>query len=237
NLNVTYYNLPVQTFKEASMNYSTSADDIVAQGGEGILHTVSSLFSRLTYNYGEKYLFTGIIRRDGSSRFGTANKYGYFPSASVGWVASQEDFWPTDTKINFLKLRASYGVTGNDVLGNFRYLSTVGGGRNYTFGNDNYIIGYSPDAPANPDLRWEETSQLNVGLEVVLFEDFDLTLDWFNKTTTGILQVVELPGYAGATGSLYGNVADMENRGVELELGYQKRIGTVNLNLNGNVSY
>lgn len=237
NLNVTYYNLPVQTFKEASMNYSTSADDIVAQGGEGILHTVSSLFSRLTYNYGEKYLFTGIIRRDGSSRFGTANKYGYFPSASVGWVASQEDFWPTDTKINFLKLRASYGVTGNDVLGNFRYLSTVGGGRNYTFGNDNYIIGYSPDAPSNPDLRWEETSQLNFGLEAVLFEDFDLTLDWFNKTTTGILQVVELPGYAGATGSLYGNVADMENRGVELELGYQKRIGTVNLNLNGNVSY
>lgn len=236
-LNVTYYNLPVQNFEDASMNYSTSADNIVAEGGEGILHTVSSLFSRLTYNYGEKYLFTGIIRRDGSSRFGPSNKYGYFPSASVGWVATQEDFWPAKNIVNFLKFRGSYGVTGNDVLGNFRYLSTVGGGRNYTFGYDNYVIGYSPDAPANPDLRWEETSQLNFGLEAVLFQNWNLTFDWFNKKTIGILQTVALPGYAGATGSLYGNVADMENRGVELELGYQNKIGEVNLDFNGNVSY
>uniref|UniRef100_UPI0035944637 SusC/RagA family TonB-linked outer membrane protein n=1 Tax=Persicitalea sp. TaxID=3100273 RepID=UPI0035944637 len=236
-LTVTYFNLPVNTFKEASMNYSTSANDINASGYEGINHKVSSLFSRVTYNYNEKYLFTGVIRRDGSSRFGFNNRFGYFPSASVGWVASQEDFWTIKNTISFLKFRASYGVTGNDVLGNFRYLSTVGGGRNFTFGNDNYLIGYSPDAPANPDLRWEETSQLNFGVDMVLFRDWNLTFDWYNKLTTGILQTVDFPGYVGATGSSFGNVADMGNRGVELELGYRKQVGGVKLNLRGNISY
>ncbi len=236
-LTVTYFNLPVNTFEEASMNYSISANDINASGYEGIHHKVSSLFSRLTYNYNEKYLFTGVIRRDGSSRFGFNNRFGYFPSASFGWVASQEDFWTVKNTISFLKFRASYGVTGNDVLGNFRYLSTVGGGRNFTFGNDNYLIGYSPDAPANPDLRWEETSQLNFGVDMVLFQDWNLTFDWYNKLTTGILQTVAFPGYAGATGSSFGNVADMSNRGVELELGYRKQVGAVKLNLRGNISY
>lgn len=234
---VTYFNLPVDNFKDASMNYSISADDITATGYEGIHHTVSSLFSRLTYDYGGKYLFTGVIRRDGSSRFGPNNKFGYFPSASVGWVASQEEFWPAKNSVNFLKIRGSYGVTGNDILGDFRYLSTVGGGRNYTFGNNLYTIGYSPDAPANPNLKWEQTSQMDFGFDAVLFRDWSLTFDWFNKKTTGILQVVQLPAYVGATGSSYGNVADMANRGMELELGYQKQFGDVHFELKGNVSH
>ncbi|GEO07101.1 SusC/RagA family TonB-linked outer membrane protein [Adhaeribacter aerolatus] len=236
-LTVTYFNLPVDNFDDASMNYSTAADNINATGSEGIHHTVSSLFSRLTYNLKEKYLFTGIIRRDGSSRFGANNKYGYFPSASLGWVLSQEDFLAGNNQVNFLKLRGSYGITGNDVLGDFRYISTVGGGRNYTFGNDNYLIGYSPDAPANPNLRWEETSQLNFGVDAVLLQDWTLTLDWYKKKTTGILQTVVLPAYVGATGYPYGNVADMENRGVELELGYRKQVGALKLDVRGNVSY
>jgi TonB-linked SusC/RagA family outer membrane protein len=236
-LNVTYFNLPATHFHDASMNYSISADDITAKGYEGINHTVSSLFSRLTYDYGGKYLFTGIIRRDGSSRFGSNNRFGYFPSASVGWVASQEAFWPAKNSINFLKFRGSYGITGNDVLGNFRYLATVGGGRNYMFGDNIYNIGYSPDAPANPDLRWEQTSQLDFGFDAVLFNNWTLTFDWYNKKTTGILQVIDYPAYVGATGSSYGNVADMGNRGMELELGYQRQVGKVHLNLKGNVSY
>ncbi len=236
-LSVTYFNLPVNTFKDASMNYSTAADNIQASGYEGITHTVSSLFGRISYNFAEKYLFTGILRRDGSSRFGPNNKFGYFPSASVGWVVTQEDFFPMDFPVTFLKIRASYGITGNDVLGNFRYVSTVGGGRNYIFGDDIYHIGYSPDAPANPDLRWEETSQLNIGFDAILFRNFDLTLDWFKKKTSDILQIVQLPNYVGSTGSSYGNVADMENKGVELELGYRKNMGNLRLNVRGNVSY
>ncbi len=235
-LNVTYFNLPVSTFKEASLNYNVSATDVSAGGYEGIHHTVTSLFSRLTYSYDSKYLFTGIIRRDGSSRFGANNKFGYFPSASVGWVASKESFWTFSNIANFFKVRGSYGITGNDVLGNFRYLATVGGGRNYSFGYDNYLIGYSPDAPANPDLKWEQTSQLNFGFDAVLFQNWSLTLDWYKKKTTGILQTIDYPVYVGATGSSYGNVADMENRGIELELGYHKQIGEVKFNIRGNVS-
>ena len=236
-LDVTYFNLPVDNFDDASMNYSISQDDISANGGEGIHHTVSSLFGRLTYNYNEKYLFTGVIRRDGSSRFGSNNKYGYFPSASVGWVLSQENFWPANESINFLKIRGSYGVTGNDGIGNFRYISTVGGGRNYTFGNDIYTIGYSPDAPANPDLRWEQTSQLNLGFDAYLFQDWTLNIDWYKKKTSGILQPIILPRYVGSTGNPSGNVADMENSGVELEFGYHKKLGEVDLSIHGNISY
>lgn len=234
-LSVRYFNLPVNTFKEASLNYATAATDITASGSEGIHHTVSSLFSRLTYSYAGKYLFTGIIRRDGSSRFGSNNKFGYFPSASVGWVLSKENWFRTSIA-NFVKIRGSYGITGNDVLGNFRYLSTIGGGRNYNFGIDNYLIGYSPDAPANPDLKWEQTSQLDVGIDATLFQNWTVTIDWYKKKTTGILQTIDFPTYVGATGSSYGNVADMENRGVELELGYRKQIGQINLNVRGNVS-
>lgn len=235
-LSVTYFNIPVNTFKEASLNYATAATDISANGYEGINHTVSSLFSRVTYSYADKYLFTGIVRRDGSSRFGPNNKFGYFPSASIGWVLSKESFFENNVA-NFLKLRGSYGVTGNDVLGNFRYLATVGGGRNYNFGYDNYLIGYSPDAPANPDLKWEQTSQLNFGLDAVMFRNWNLTLDWYKKKTTGILQTIQYPTYVGATGSSFGNVADMENTGFEMELGYKTRIGDVTLNLRGNASF
>lgn len=234
---VTYYNLPVTNFNDASLNYGTSAANKNATGYEGIQHKVSSLFSRLTYNYNEKYLFTGIIRRDGSSRFGAKNKYGYFPSASVGWVTTKENFWPTNNVVNFLKLRGSYGITGNDVLGDFRYLSTVSSGRNYPVGTGSYYIGYSPDAPANPDLKWEQTSQLNIGFDAILLKNLSVTVDWYKKKTTGILQTVIFPSYVGATGNSYGNVADMENKGIEVELGYHKKLGEFNIDVKGNVSY
>ncbi|AKD05429.1 TonB-dependent receptor [Pontibacter korlensis] len=234
---ISFSNIPANTFDEASFNLKVPTANRTADAYEGIDHTVSSLFGRVVYNYDEKYLFTGIVRRDGSSRFGINNKYGYFPSASLGWVASREAFWPTNKVVDFLKIRGSYGVVGNDALGNFRYISTVGSGRNYTFGNDNYLIGYSPDAPANPDLRWEETTQTNFGFEANIFQDWSLTFDWYTKKTSGILQQIDLPGYVGATGRPWGNVADMENRGVEVELGYRKQIGEVSFGVNGNVSY
>lgn len=236
-ITVTYFNLPVDNFEDASMNYSVSADDKSAEGHEGVHHTVSSLFTRLSYDYAGKYIFTGVLRRDGSSRFGANHQYGYFPSASVGWVASQEGFWPSGARVNFLKLRASYGITGNDVLGDFRYLATVGGGRNYTLGNDLLEIGYSPDAPSNPDLKWEQTSQLDFGLDMVFWQHWNLTLDWFDKKTSGILQAIEFPGYVGATGTSYGNVADMSNTGIELELGFDRQMGDLHLQVKGNISY
>ena len=234
---VTYYNLPVSSYKEASMNFATAATDIRAWGSESYKHKVSSIYGRVIYDFDGKYLFTGILRRDGSSRFGSNNKYGFFPSGSVGWIASNEEFFPKNSVVTFLKLRGSYGITGNDNIGNFRFVSTIGGGRNYPFGDNNYLIGYSPDAPANPDLQWEETNQVNIGFDANLFRNFTVTFDWYKKETTGILQDVAIPGYVGANGSPAGNVASMENKGVELELGYTKHLGDVNLNVRGNVSY
>ena len=236
-VNATYKNLPVNSFSEASMNYNVVAADRLGGGWETPDHKVSSMFARLIYNFNEKYLFTGIIRSDGSSRFGSNNRYGYFPSASLGWVASRESFWPKNKAVTFVKIRGSYGVNGNDNIGDFQYVSTVGGGRNYTFGNDGYVIGYSPNAPANPDLKWEQTSQFNLGFEATFFEDLTLVFDWYKKNTTGMLQPVILPGYVGAAGAPTGNVGSMTNKGVELELGYHKKLGEFDLKFSGNASY
>ncbi|WP_018626511.1 TonB-dependent receptor [Niabella aurantiaca] len=235
-LTVTYAGIPATNFKDATMNYNVAADQKTASGFEGILHKVNSLFARGLYSYNDKYLFTGIIRRDGSSRFGPNKKFGYFPSASLGWVLSKEPFFNVP-QFGFLKLRASYGVTGNDVLGDLRYAATVSGGRNYVFGNDSYLVGYSPDAPANADLQWEETSQLNLGFDARIFTHISLTVDGFRKETKGILMPVEFPAYVGATGTGYANIGNMENKGVELELGYNNDFNGFKVDVNGNVSY
>src|SRR5690606_34221630 len=223
---ITYTNIPVDSYQDASFNFDVPKDQIDASAYTGAEHRVTSLFARLNYNYKEKYLVTGIIRQDGSSRFGSNNKYGYFPSFSLGWVPSNEDFWPENEIVNTLKIRGGYGVTGNDAIGDFKYLSTVGDGRNYSVGNTGSVtIGNSPNAPSNPDLKWEETSQTNIGFDVRFFNNFTFTFDWYNKTTTGILQDVPIPGYVGASGSPVGNVADMTNTGIDMELGYSKNFG------------
>lgn len=235
---VTYFGIPVDDYRDASFNFDVPSNQIVASAYDGAEHRVTSLFSRLTYNYDEKYLLTAIIRRDGSSRFGSNNKYGYFPSFSAGWVPSKESFWKDSDVINQLKIRGGYGITGNDNIGDFKYLSTIGDGRNYTVGTSgSVVIGNSPDAPSNPDLKWEETSQLNIGFDARLFNDFSVAFDWYKKETTGILQEFDIPGYVGAIGSPTGNVADMENTGIDLEIGYNKQFNEVNVSLNGNISY
>ena len=236
---VTYQNLPVNNYQDASFNFPIPQAQRIGSAYTSQDHTVNSLFSRLNYDYKEKYLLTGIVRRDGSSRFGSNNKYGIFPSFSLGWVLSKEGFWKANDLVNTLKLRGGYGITGNDAIGDNGFLALIGGGRNYTFGSSGSVVspGNSPDAPANPDLKWEETSQLNIGFDAKLFHDFTLTMEYYDKKTTGILQPVDLPGYIGSTRSPLGNVADMSNSGVEVELGYRKKIGEFNFSANGNVSY
>lgn len=237
-LSVTYYDLPVTNFDDASLNYNIPTDQRNSYGYENPGHTVSSLFARVNYNYQEKYLLEALIRRDGSSRFGSNNKYGVFPSFSLGWVASKEDFLADVDAIDMLKFRGGYGVVGNDNIGDFAYIATVGGGRNYTIGlTDMYTVGYSPNAPSNPDLKWEETSQTNIGFDMTFLNRVSVTFDWYNKVTKGILQNPRIPFYVGAIGNPAANVADMKNTGVELELGYNNRWGEVDFSLNGNASY
>ena len=237
-IGVTYRDIPATDFDGASMNYSIPSDQITASGYEGAQHKVSSIFARLNYNFDEKYLLTAVMRRDGSSRFGSNNKYGFFPSMSLGWVTSSESFFPKNDVVNFLKIRGGYGVVGNDNIGDFAYLATVGGGRNYAFGTTGaYYNGVSPNSPSNPDLKWESTSQLNVGFEASIFHDVTVTFDWYKKVTSDILMNPRIPAYVGAISNPAANVATMENRGVELELGYRKNIGDLYLGVNGNVSY
>lgn len=234
----TYQGIPVNSFNQASMNFSVPTVNRIAGGYENQPYALNSYFGRVNYNYQGKYLITGILRVDGSSRFGSANRYGTFPSVSVGWVPSLEKFWPQNDVLTHLKIRGSYGVDGNDQsLGDFQYESTVSGGRDYVLGPGTIYTGYSPNAPSNPNLKWEQTSQLDVGFDADLFNVMTVTFDVYNKKTSGMLRQVSIPGYVGATGEPYGNVASLTDKGVELDLGYQKQFGTVNVNLNGNVSY
>lgn len=226
--------IPVDNIKDASLSFSVPQDNQFFWGSE-YQNALSSIFGRITYDYDGKYLLNATLRRDGSSRFGTNNKYGTFPSVSAGWVISREKFFPITDKISFLKLRGSYGVNGNDRIGDFRFVSTVGGGRNYTI-NGQLITGFSPNAIANPDLRWESTSQLNFGLDAVLFKRLNVTVEWYNKKTYDMLLGIDVPDYVGNNGPI-GNIADMENRGVELELGYNGRIGDLTFNVSGNISH
>jgi TonB-linked SusC/RagA family outer membrane protein len=240
-VNTTFFDVPATDFRSASFRYKPIPANRTTDADDGTDHKVSSLFSRLQYNYDEKYLLTALIRRDGSSRFGTNHKFGYFPSVSVGWVPSKEDFFPSSDIVNFLKIRASYGVTGNDVIGDLQYEATIGStARSYPFGygpnGEVLSIGYSPNAAPNPDLKWEETTQTDIGIDATLLTNFTLTADWYKKRTTGILQVPPTPDYVGS-GSPSANLGDMNNTGFEIELGYRKKIGELNFGISGNASW
>jgi TonB-linked SusC/RagA family outer membrane protein len=235
---VTKYNIPATTFEDAVLNWDVPNDEIKANGGEGQLHKVTSLFARLNYDFSDRYLITAIFRRDGSSRFGSNTRYGFFPSASVGWVVTNEKFWPSNGVVDFLKVRGGYGIVGNDNIGDFAFLSTVGGGRNYALGTDgSYYNGVSPNAPSNPDLKWEETSQLNIGLDMVMWNSLTFTFEWFNKMTDDILMYPRIPGYVGAISNPAANVASMKNTGVEFELGYNQNWNKFDLGISANTSY
>ncbi|MEO5563538.1 MAG: TonB-dependent receptor [Chitinophagaceae bacterium] len=235
----TIYNLPVNSYKDASFRFDIPQSNRESGTSDFIEHKLSSLFARVNYNFNDKYLFTGIIRRDGSTRFGLNKKYGVFPGASVGWNVSSEDFWQNIKVVNKLKIRANYGVVGNDAISEFGYAAIVAGGYNYTFGypSQNIITGYAPLTLDNPDLHWEETSQADFGFDALVIDALTVSFDVYKKKTKGILRPIVIPGYVGVSNLPVGNVATMENIGIELELGYRKRIGEFNFSVNGNVAY
>ncbi len=236
---VTLYDLPITSYKDASFSFNIpDATNRVGGAWDFTEHKLTSLFSRLNYDYKEKYMFTGILRRDGSSRFGANHKYGVFPSFSLGWVVSKEGFWHLSDIIEQLKIRGGYGVVGNDAISDFGYLSTVTGGFNYTIGSSGAITsGYAPASLDNPDLRWEQTSQANIGFDAQILKSITMTFDYYKKKTTGILRPITIPGYVGVSSSPVGNIADMQNTGLEFEMGYRKQFGKLNFGVNGNIAY
>lgn len=235
-VSASHSSLPTNNWWEASFNMDVPESEKKGYSYNTTPLKRTSLFARVNYNYQEKYLFTGIIRRDGSSLFGPDNKYGVFPSASLGWVISKENFWPENPYVNSLKIRTGYGVNGNDgSLSPNQYESLITGGYNYTIGSTIYI-GNAPATLSNDKLHWEETTQTNIGIDAKLFRNFNLTAEYFKKVTTGILRQFTIPGYVGVSDQPWGNVADMENKGFELELSYRKSIHDVNINIAANVA-
>ena len=210
-------------------------------GGPGVKHTMSSLFARLSYNYDERYMVQATVRRDGSSRFGTNNKYGTFPSVSVGWNVMNEKFMKsTNDWLNNLKVRFSWGKNGNDNIGDFRYTVLTQGGNNYGFGmagGEKEVNSSKANGLANPDLKWEESEQTDIGVDFgFLNNKLTFTVDWFKKKTNGMLKDMNIPSYVGESKPI-GNVGDMENTGVEFELGYKFNIKDAKFQIKANASY
>jgi TonB-dependent starch-binding outer membrane protein SusC len=194
----------------------------------------TSYFGRVIYDYADKYLFTGTIRRDGSSKFATKHHWGSFPSMSLGWNVNKENFWKENNIVNTIKLRGGYGVLGNDEMENFRFANFLVSGSNYTNSSNTIIIGYAPSTLENPELKWEQTSQLNIAADLRLLNNFTLTVDWYKKKTSDILRQVNIPGYVGVPNLPWANIGDMENKGLELELGYKKNWEDFGLSVNAN---
>ena len=238
---LTYLGIPATSFADASMNYTVATANTNGYGYENQPYTLASLFSRVTYDYDGRYLFTGIFRRDGSSKFGSNNVYATFPSASVGWNPTRERFWTANNVVTNLKIRAGYGVNGNDGnMSPFQFEPVVAGAGSYVFNNNansTMVQGYGPQTVANPNLKWEKTTQADIGFDATLFTNFTLTFDWFKKTTNGMLMQVAIPGYVGATSLPWGNVASMYNKGEELTIGYHKRIGAFNVDWTANAAH
>lgn len=180
----------------------------------GSVWGIASVFTRVNYSLKNRYLFTLNVRRDGSSRFGEANRWGTFPSAALGWRISEEKFFDNVNFISDLKLRTSYGVTGNqNGINDFQSRGLWSGGANYT-----NTPGTEPSQLANPDLKWEKTAQFNIGVDVAFLKDrLSLTLDYYNKQTTDLLLAVPIPRSSGFT-SIFQNFGEMENKGFELSI-------------------
>ncbi|MFZ4262190.1 SusC/RagA family TonB-linked outer membrane protein [Sphingobacterium sp. HJSM2_6] len=235
-LNGDFRNIPADKFEDASLNFPIIAENTVATGWDAQPYTMASYFARATYDFAGKYLFTGVLRRDGSSHFGRNNLYATFPAFSLGWNIHQEAFWKKNEIINNLKLRVGYGVNGNENIAPFLFVSTVGSAGMYVVG-DQIELGNAPQAPANQDLKWEKIQQTNLGIDALIFQNFNISLDYFTKKTDDMLLAINLPAYVGATATPYGNIASMINKGLELELSYQKKFNAFQLNLSANTSY
>lgn len=203
-------------------------------------HRLASYFARADYNYDERYMAQVTVRRDGSSRFGSNNKWGTFPSFSLGWNIHKEPFMEGRLPewLNNAKMRFSWGKNGNENIGDFRYTVMTADSNNYIFGADEAVTrGVKSSGLANPDLRWEESVQTNVGLDLGFRQDaVTLSLDWYKKRTNGMLMEIPINSYVGESRPI-GNVGVMDNSGIEMEASWKFNVKGINFRLGGNATY
>jgi len=208
------------------IDFGGTANDLF-NGGSGAEWSLFSLFASATYSYNDRYFVTGNLRADASSRFGENNQWGYFPSVSAGWKISSEDFMKNVNWISDLKLRASYGKLGNQEIDNYAYLTLI------RKDGDKYVT----DRYGNPDLKWETTTQTNIGLDVgMLKNSLYLSVDYFVKNTSGILLPISLPKFVGDVKPTYVNAGEVQNKGLEVALTYTKNSGDFKYSINGNIA-
>ena len=232
-----------QKFPSNDVPYLTAggADGQTNLGG-GYDWAIQSIFGRLTYNYDERYLFEATMRYDGSSRFPTDSKYGFFPSAALGWRVSEEKFWKDSSVAKWfanLKIKASTGVLGNNNIGNYPYQSvyTLDSNQNYVFGGV-YTTGASITTYVDPSLKWEKTHTSDIGIETGFFQNrLTLNATYFYRKTTDVLYKP-----SASYSSIFGlsvsqvNTGAVENKGWEFEVGYRDKVGAFNYWVNGNFS-
>lgn len=240
-LNGTAFNIPNNSidFADISANMAQSGY-LNNTGSYEFEERLLSNFLRAEYGFKYKYIFSAIVRRDGSSKFGPNNRYGYFPSFSGAWIISDETFF-NFKPLSFLKLRTSYGIAGNDQIANFAYRALLNGEAVYVF-DDIITSGVAIGTAANPDLKWETTRQFNLGLDLQLLNVLDISANYFIKNTNDLLFSPDVSAIIGS----YGpggyppiiNAGDVSNKGFEFELAYatdpNKRLG---MNVNFNFTY
>jgi TonB-linked SusC/RagA family outer membrane protein len=213
-----------------------------ASGGKGIPNRMVSFFSRVNYDFNDKYFLSATFRADGSSRFGQDNKFGYFPSVSGGWVLSNENFMASLKEVtNFFKVRASWGQNGSNHIGNFVYISNILNAGSYVTGNPltsgTSNQGLAPNTIPTPDIRWETSEQTDIGLDVHFLDSkFTFTFDYYNKLTKDLLLEVKIPGHYGSNSPI-DNAAEVRNRGYEFDLGYNDKIGSFSWGAKANISF
>ena len=218
----------VNDFNAAVTPYSTK--------GYGTEWTSQSYFGRVNYAFAGKYLFEANFRYDGSSRFAPGYRWGFFPSASAAWRVSEEPFMKSFPALSDLKLRVSYGELGNNSIGNYDWQS-IYSSANYAGGSD-LLSGIAITSIANNALRWESTAVANIGLDYAFLNDrLTGTIDAYNKLTSGILYTPDMFMAMGNASAPKQNIAEVTNRGIELELGWRDNIGDFSYSVKGNFSY
>ncbi|MTI31777.1 TonB-dependent receptor [Cytophagales bacterium RKSG123] len=241
----------MSVFAQRSNSWATDFDNAFVNSGDASTamsegaatdHTLQSFFGRVNYAFADKYLLTGTVRMDGSSNFGPNNRYAIFPSVSAGWVFSEEDFFKNSglsNTLNFAKLRASWGQNGNERIPGNAYSSVVDTyGRGYTFGMDPTLhVGASPQRMDNPDLKWETSEQIDIGVDLGLFDDrLTISADYYNKKTKDMLMLLDIMGYVGLEAP-WANGADVLNDGVEFGAEYRSSVGELNFSIGANAAY
>ena len=237
----TGFDIPENSYDNATIDQSTDVRNNLEGLPSYYKARLLSYFTRVQYDYNGKYLISATFRRDGSSRFGPENRFGYFPTVSAGWVLTDENFVGTSDALNFFKLRGSYGVIGSDKILDYQYVSLLDGEAAYVLngvlirGEDAAAIG----ALSNPEIRWEKQKTLDIGFDTRLFNNkFDITFDYYKKETEDLLLIPQVSGIlgVGAPGSSapFVNAGAVENQGFEFLISYREQFSE---NFSFNASY